>query len=79
MRYLPTSLLDTIGVRDERGAPRYDRLRFGAAQRDISMPAALVIDRSGRVTFARRSTRVDDRPRPADILASLSRRAADAA
>ncbi len=68
---VPISLLDTVGVRDTRGAPWYDRLLFGAAQRDISMPAALVIDNSGRVTFAHRSTRVDDRPRPADILASL--------
>lgn len=68
---VPTSLLDTIGVRDERGAPWYDRFLFGAARRDISMPAALVIDGSGRVVFAHRSTRVDDRPRPTDILASL--------
>lgn len=68
---VPTSLLDAIGVRDERGAPWYDRLLFGAPQRDISMPAALVIDGSGRIVFAHRSTRVDDRPRPADILASL--------
>jgi hypothetical protein len=59
---VPTSLLDTIGVRDARGAPWYDRLLFGAARRDISMPAALVIDASGRVVFAHRSTRVDDRP-----------------
>jgi hypothetical protein len=68
---VPTSLLDTIGVRDGRGAPWYDRLLFGAQQRDISMPAALVIDRSGLIVFAHRSTRVDDRPRQADILASL--------
>ena len=68
---IPTSLLDRIGVRDERGAPWYDRLLFGAAQRDISMPAALVIDGSGRISFAHRSTRVDDRPRATDIVASL--------
>lgn len=68
---VPTSLLDTIGVRDARGAPWYDRLLFGAARRDISMPAALVIDGSGRIRYARRSTRVDDRPRPSEILASL--------
>jgi peroxiredoxin len=68
---VPTSLLDTIGVRDERGAPWYDRLLFGAARRDISMPAALVIDGTGRIRYAHRSTRVDDRPRPSDVLASL--------
>jgi peroxiredoxin len=68
---VPTSLLDTIGVRDTRGAPWYDRLLFGAARRDISMPAALVIDGWGRIVYAHRSTHVDDRPRPADILASL--------
>src|SRR5262245_17504353 len=65
------SLLDEVGVRDQRGAPWYDRILFGAARRDISMPAALVIDRSGRIIFAYRSTRVDDRARPADILANL--------
>src|SRR5688572_28821389 len=45
----------------ERGAspPWYDRLLFGAAQRDISMPAALVVDGSRRIVFAHRSTRVD--------------------
>ena len=69
---VPVSLLDTIGVRDERGAPWYDRLLVGAAKRDISMPAALVIDPSGRIVFAHRSTRVDDRPRPADILAAIT-------
>jgi peroxiredoxin len=69
---IPTSLLDTIGVRDERGAPWYDRLLFGAARRDISMPAALVIDDSGRIVYAHRSTRVDDRPRPAEILERLT-------
>lgn len=68
---LPLSLLDAIGVRDERGAPWYDRLLFGAQRRDISMPAALVVDASGRIVFAQRSTRVDDRPRPSEVLASL--------
>ena len=68
---IPTSLLDAIGVRDARGAPWYDRLLFGAPRGDISMPAALAIDASGRITFARRSTRVDDRPRPGEILAEL--------
>ena len=68
---IPTSLLDTIGIRDERGAPWYDRVLFGAARRDISMPAALVIDGAGRIRYVHRSTRVDDRPRPSDILASL--------
>jgi peroxiredoxin len=70
---IPTTLLDTVGVRDERGAPWYDRFLFGAARRDISMPAAIVIDGLGRVMYAHRSLRVDDRPRPADILAALRR------
>ncbi len=68
---IPLSLLDAIGVRDTRGAPWYDRLLFGAQQRDISMPAAVVIDASGRIAFAQRSIRVDDRPRPSEVLASL--------
>ena len=66
---VPTSLLDAIGIRDTRGAPWYDRLLFGAARRDISMPASLLIDGSGRIRYAHRSTTVDDRPIPADILA----------
>lgn len=65
------SLLDDVGVRDQRGAPWYDRVLYGAARQNISMPAALVIDRSGKIIFAYRSTRLDDRVRPADILASL--------
>lgn len=66
------SFLDAIGVRDRRGAPWYDRLWFGAVDRAIAMPAAIEIDRSGRITFAHRSTRVDDRPRPSALIASLT-------
>lgn len=65
------SLLDEVGVRDQRGAPWYDRILYGAKQQDISMPAALVIDRSGKINFAYRSTQLDNRARPADILANL--------
>jgi len=65
------SLLDDVGVRDQRGAPWYDRILYGAAQQDISMPAALVIDGAGKIVFAYRSTRLDDRARLADILESL--------
>ncbi len=68
---LPESLLDEVGVRDSRGAPWYDRFLFGAARQDISMPAWLVIDRSGKILFASRSTRLDQRARPAEILADL--------
>jgi hypothetical protein len=68
---IPVSLLDAVGVRDERGAPWYDRLLFGAAQRDISMPAALLVDRGGRIRYAHRSTQVDDRPRPSEVIASI--------
>ena len=68
---VPESLLDEVGVRDQRGAPWYDRILYGAERQDISMPAALVIDRSGKIIFAYRSTRLDNRARPADILANL--------
>ena len=68
---IPVSLLDAIGVRDERGAPWYDRLLFGAARRDISMPAAILIDGSGRIRYAQRSTQVDDRPRPSEVIAAI--------
>ena len=68
---VPEALLDEVGVRDQRGAPWYDRILYGAAQQDISMPAALVIDTSGRLTFAYRSTRLDHWVRAADILADL--------
>lgn len=68
---VPESLLDEVGVRDQRGAPWYDRILFGAKQQDISMPSALVVNASGKIVFVYRSTRVDDRARPADIIASL--------
>jgi peroxiredoxin len=68
---VPESLLDDIGIRDQRGAPWYDQILFGAKKQEIAMPSALVIDTSGKIVFVYRSTRVDDRPRPADILASL--------
>ncbi len=71
---VPDSLLDEIGVRDERGAPWYDRLIFGAKQQAISMPAAIVIDEAGLIVYARRSTRVDQRPAPDQILAGLTHR-----
>lgn len=65
------TLLDEIGNRDHRGAPWYDRLIFGAPKQDISMPSALIINSSGKVAFAARSLHVDDRPRAANIIASL--------
>ena len=68
---IPETLHDEIGVRDQRGAPWYDRILFGAKQQDISMPSALVIDPSGNIVFIYRSTRVDDRALPADIIASI--------
>lgn len=68
---VPESLLDDIGIRDQRGAPWYDQILFGAKKQEIAMPSALVIDTAGKIVFVYRSTRVDDRPRPADILASL--------
>ena len=70
---VPDSLLDEIGVRDERGATWYDRLIFGAKQQAISMPAAMVVGKGGLIVYARRSTRVDDRPAPEQILAGLNR------
>jgi peroxiredoxin len=68
---VPVTLLEEIGIRDARGAPWYDRIIFGAERQDISMPAAIVVDRSGRITYAYRSTRVDDRAAPYEVLASL--------
>ena len=65
------SFLDDVGLRDHRGAPWYDRLLYGAAHRDISMPAVLVVARDGKIVFVHRSTRLDKRVPTADILASL--------
>ncbi len=65
------AFLDNVGVRDHRGAPWYDRLLYGAAHRDISMPAVLVIDPDGRIVFVHRSTRLDQRVPSAQVLASL--------
>ena len=70
---VPDSLLDEIGIRDERGAPWYDRLIFGAKQQAISMPAAIVVDERGSIVYAHRSIRVDQRPAPDQILAGLTR------
>jgi len=70
---VPNSLLDEIGVRDERGAPWYDRLIFGAKKQAISMPAAIVVNEGGSIVYARRSTRVDERPAPDQILSGLNR------
>ncbi len=67
----PVTVLDAIGARDRRGAPWYDRLVFRASPGDIAMPATLVVDASGRIVYAFRARRVDDRVRPDDILASL--------
>jgi hypothetical protein len=39
----PVAVLDSIGARDRRGAPWYDRLIFRAPSGDIAMPAALVV------------------------------------
>jgi peroxiredoxin len=72
---VPTGFLDAIGVCDRRGAPWYDRLLYGAERREISMPAALVIDGAGRVVYGYRSRRIDERARPAAIAASLRTRA----
>lgn len=68
---VPESLLEEVGARDQRGAPWYDRILFGAKRQDIAMPSALVINASGKIVFIYRSTRVDDRARPEDIIASL--------
>ena len=35
------------------------------------MPTALVVDLSGRIVYAFRARRVDERARPEDILAAL--------
>jgi len=48
----PVAVLEAIGARDRRGAPWYDRLLFRAPRGDIATPAALVVDASGRITYA---------------------------
>ena len=68
---VPEAFLDQVGVRDSRGAPWYDRLLFGAAERATAMPTALVIDGSGQVIFAYRAKSVDDRAAPARILKAI--------
>ena len=67
----PVAVLDAIGARDRRGAPWYDRLLFRAPRGDIAMPAALVIDATGRIVYAFRARRVDEHAPHGDILASL--------
>lgn len=64
----PVAVLDAIGARDRRGAPWYDRLLFRAPRGDIAMPAALVVDGSGRIVYAFRARRVDEHAPQRDIL-----------
>jgi len=61
------TLLDGLGVRDERGAPWYDRWFFGARPGDLALPATLLIGAGGRIDVFHRSRRIDDRP-PVDAL-----------
>ena len=65
------ALLSELGIRDDRGAPWYDRLLFGAKDQEIAMPTAIVVDGAGTVRFASRSTRLDGRAAPEEILAAL--------
>ncbi len=75
----PIAVLDAIGSRDRRGAPWYDRLLIGAPAGEIAMPTALVVDASGRIVYAFRARRVDERARPSDILTALENRGRPAA
>jgi peroxiredoxin len=65
-------VLKKVGVLDKKGAPWYDRIILGAPERPIAMPTTLVINKDGRIIFISRSTRIDDRPRVNEILASLA-------
>jgi peroxiredoxin len=68
---LSETLLNDIGVRDQRGAPWYDRILFGALKQDIAMPAAFMFNKDGKIVFAERSLKVDNRPNISNILDSL--------
>lgn len=63
-------LLDTIGVRDAKGAAWYDRLLYGVAKGDISLPAVILIDRDGSIRYTYRSPRIDIRPSPQEIISA---------
>ena len=65
---IPAEVLESIGARDTRGAPWYDRLLFRAPKRDIAMPTSIIIDTDGRVTAVHRANSVDDRPHPEPLL-----------
>jgi peroxiredoxin len=71
---VPEDVLKKAGVLDQKGAPWYDRIIFGAPERPIAIPATLVINKQGIITFVSRSARVDDHPRVNEILASLALR-----
>jgi peroxiredoxin len=68
------TVLDALGVEDRRGAAWYSRLMTpGEVQkRSIAMPSAIAIDRMGRVVYAFRTDRVDQRADPNDILNAFS-------
>ena len=62
-----------LGVRDERGAPCYDRLLMGTRQGDIARPATLLIGEGGRIRMFYRADRVDSRPELSSILKLLEK------
>lgn len=68
---IPVAFLDEIGLHDQRGAPWYDRLLFGAKKQPISMPAVILLDMDGRVISADRSSRIDDESPFAEITSRL--------
>lgn len=66
------STLDAMGVEDRRGAAWYSRLTPGVQKRPIAMPSAVALDESGTVVYSFRSTRVDERAKPDEILEALA-------
>jgi len=63
--------LDALGLRDERGAPWYDRLLLGARPGHIAFPATVIVGRGGTVRSIHRSKAVDDRPHVDAILDNI--------
>ena len=68
----PTGTLPSaIGRHHQDGVPWYDRVFAGAKQKDIALPATLVVGEDGRIRFFYRSRKIDDRPSISAVLGAI--------
>lgn len=59
------ALLDTLGILHVKGKTDEGR--------DIAYPTTLFVNKDGTVAYAYRSSRVDERPQPGEVLATVKK------